>query len=55
MAPFLIVLQNTVGLATIQQRRGQQTDKPLLLTGPGKVYAFQYQVLYSASSLFPHN
>ncbi|EAY87714.1 hypothetical protein OsI_09129 [Oryza sativa Indica Group] len=25
------------GLATIQQRRGQQTDKPLLLTGPGKV------------------
>ncbi|XP_022766838.1 DNA-3-methyladenine glycosylase [Durio zibethinus] len=25
------------GLVTIQQRRGQQTDKPILLTGPGKV------------------
>ncbi|XVF55990.1 hypothetical protein PTKIN_Ptkin06aG0080000 [Pterospermum kingtungense] len=25
------------GLETIQQRRGQQTEKPILLTGPGKV------------------
>ncbi|KAL5995423.1 hypothetical protein ACLOJK_025483 [Asimina triloba] len=25
------------GLETIQQRRGQKTDKPILLTGPGKV------------------
>ncbi|KAL6912032.1 hypothetical protein ACP4OV_000837 [Aristida adscensionis] len=25
------------GLETIQQRRGQQTEKPVLLTGPGKV------------------
>ncbi|WJX78713.1 DNA-3-methyladenine glycosylase II [Trifolium repens] len=25
------------GLDVIQQRRGQQTDKPILLTGPGKV------------------
>lgn len=25
------------GLETIQQRRGQKTDKPVLLTGPGKV------------------
>uniref|UniRef100_J3LHK3 DNA-3-methyladenine glycosylase II n=2 Tax=Oryza brachyantha TaxID=4533 RepID=J3LHK3_ORYBR len=25
------------GLGTIQQRRGQQTEKPILLTGPGKV------------------
>ncbi|XP_057982826.1 DNA-3-methyladenine glycosylase [Malania oleifera] len=25
------------GLETIQQRRGQETDKPVLLTGPGKV------------------
>ncbi|GLT88327.1 hypothetical protein SLE2022_063580 [Rubroshorea leprosula] len=25
------------GLETIQKRRGQQTDKPILLTGPGKV------------------
>ncbi|PKU80202.1 DNA-3-methyladenine glycosylase [Dendrobium catenatum] len=25
------------GLETIQQRRGQKTDKPALLTGPGKV------------------
>ncbi|KAB1222401.1 DNA-3-methyladenine glycosylase [Morella rubra] len=25
------------GLDTIQQRRGQMTDKPVLLTGPGKV------------------
>ncbi|TVU28754.1 hypothetical protein EJB05_20286, partial [Eragrostis curvula] len=25
------------GLETIQQRRGQQTDKPILLSGPGKV------------------
>ena len=27
----------TAGLETIQQRRGQQTEKPILLTGPGKV------------------
>ncbi|XP_029122856.2 uncharacterized protein [Elaeis guineensis] len=26
------------GLETIQERRGQKTDKPVLLTGPGKVY-----------------
>ncbi|CAA6662404.1 unnamed protein product [Spirodela intermedia] len=26
------------GLATIQQRRKQRTDKPILLTGPGKVH-----------------
>ncbi|PPS06584.1 hypothetical protein GOBAR_AA14061 [Gossypium barbadense] len=25
------------GLETIQERRGQQTEKPILLTGPGKV------------------
>ncbi|XP_030525847.1 DNA-3-methyladenine glycosylase [Rhodamnia argentea] len=25
------------GLATIQKRRGQETEKPVLLTGPGKV------------------
>ncbi|KDP24653.1 hypothetical protein JCGZ_25569 [Jatropha curcas] len=25
------------GLDTIQQRRGQKTDKPVLLTGPGKI------------------
>lgn len=27
----------TAGLETIQERRGQKTDKPVLLTGPGKV------------------
>ncbi|KAJ0028260.1 hypothetical protein Pint_36389 [Pistacia integerrima] len=26
-----------IGLKTIQQRRGQITEKPVLLTGPGKV------------------
>lgn len=28
---------NVAGMETIQQRRGQITEKPVLLTGPGKV------------------
>lgn len=33
----LISLWLTTGLETIQERRGQNTEKPVLLTGPGKV------------------
>lgn len=32
-------LEIVSGLETIQRRRGQQTEKPILLTGPGKVGA----------------
>lgn len=31
------MFDNITGLDVIQQRRGQKTDKPILLTGPGKV------------------
>ncbi|TQD82934.1 hypothetical protein C1H46_031495 [Malus baccata] len=33
------------GLETIQQRRGQKTDKPVLLNGPGKVYIFVFRLV----------
>lgn len=42
---FLIIPPIT-GLDTIQQRRGQMTDKPVLLTGPGKVSCFLKFVIY---------
>ncbi|MCL7050628.1 hypothetical protein MKW94_026795, partial [Papaver nudicaule] len=38
------------GLETIQQRRGQKTEKPVLLAGPGKVSFFiflRYHLLVS--------
>ncbi|KAL5582934.1 hypothetical protein UlMin_015376 [Ulmus minor] len=36
------------GLETIQQRQGQKTDKPILLTGPGKVRVtkFSHEKVY---------
>lgn len=46
------------GLETIQERRGQKTEKPVLLTGPGKVgqalgisTAWSYHSLYSPGGL----
>ena len=42
------------GLKTIQQRRGIVTEKPVLLTGPGKViYNFFFLLLYEHSSIYP--
>lgn len=34
---FLTCGETIAGLKTIQQRRAQLTEKPVLLTGPGKV------------------
>lgn len=46
------------GLGTIQERRGQKTEKPVLLTGPGKVgqalglsTAWSHHALYSPGGL----
>lgn len=36
-----------LGLETIQQRRGQQTDKPILLSGPGKVCMWHQILIFS--------
>lgn len=34
------MFNNITGLDVIQQRRGLKTEKPILLTGPGKVSSF---------------
>ncbi|XP_050120818.1 DNA-3-methyladenine glycosylase isoform X3 [Malus sylvestris] len=36
-APVSEIMKVITGLETIQQRRGQKTDKPVLLNGPGKI------------------
>ncbi|KAJ8448538.1 hypothetical protein Cgig2_012182 [Carnegiea gigantea] len=41
------------GLTTIQQRRGQITDKPVLLTGPGKMFDYLAYAVQLVESLFP--
>lgn len=38
------------GLETIQERRGQKTDKPVLLNGPGKVSPISILNLHITSS-----
>lgn len=46
---FICIVKIIIGLETIQQRRGQKTDKPVLLNGPGKVSTFFFKFLMQSS------